>query len=59
MLDVAKTFFLDKFLKCEEFMRHKETLIDPKILINKKVPFYKTTQEPGQFVITFPRAFHA
>lgn len=37
----------------------KTTLFPPKILIQHGVPVYKAVQVPGEFVITFPRAYHA
>uniref|UniRef100_A0A1A8P240 [histone H3]-trimethyl-L-lysine(9) demethylase n=2 Tax=Nothobranchius rachovii TaxID=451742 RepID=A0A1A8P240_9TELE len=35
------------------------TLISPSILKKFSVPFQKVTQEAGQFVVTFPFAYHA
>jgi hypothetical protein len=35
------------------------TMISPRELQASQVPVYHTVQEPGQFVITFPRAYHA
>lgn len=37
----------------------KTTLFPPNILLEHKVPVYKAVQKPGEFVITFPRAYHA
>lgn len=37
----------------------KTTLFPPNILMEHKVPVYKAVQKPGEFVITFPRAYHA
>lgn len=37
----------------------KTTMFPPKILSDHGVPVYKAVQEPGEFVITFPRAYHA
>ena len=34
------------------------TMVSPREL-NGQVPVYHTLQEPGQFVVTFPRAYHA
>ncbi|GMJ16047.1 JUMONJI 13 [Hibiscus trionum] len=37
----------------------KTTLFPPNILSEHDVPVYKAVQNPGEFVITFPRAYHA
>ncbi|KHJ40148.1 ARID/BRIGHT DNA binding domain protein [Trichuris suis] len=42
-----------------DVMHHLVTLVDPKILLEKGVPVYKLHQKAGEFVITFPRSYHA
>ncbi|CAA2938120.1 Hypothetical predicted protein [Olea europaea subsp. europaea] len=37
----------------------KTTLFPPNILLDHNVPVFKAIQRPGEFVITFPRAYHA
>ncbi|KDP30391.1 hypothetical protein JCGZ_17120 [Jatropha curcas] len=37
----------------------KTTLFPPNILLEHGVPVFKAVQKPGEFVITFPRAYHA
>ncbi|XP_076933023.1 lysine-specific demethylase JMJ13-like [Bidens hawaiensis] len=37
----------------------KTTLFPPNILSQHNVPVYKAVQKPGDFVVTFPRAYHA
>ncbi|XP_047307181.1 lysine-specific demethylase JMJ706 [Impatiens glandulifera] len=37
----------------------KTTLFPPNILWEHNVPVYKAVQKPGEFVVTFPRAYHA
>ncbi|XP_074270237.1 lysine-specific demethylase JMJ13-like [Silene latifolia] len=37
----------------------KTTIFPPSILIDHGVPVFKAVQKPGEFVITFPRAYHA
>ncbi|XP_019098042.1 PREDICTED: lysine-specific demethylase JMJ706-like isoform X2 [Camelina sativa] len=37
----------------------KTTIFPPKILLDHNVPVYKAVQKPGEFVVTFPRAYHA
>lgn len=35
------------------------TIMSPTVLMNNNLPIYKTNQCAGEFVITFPRAYHA
>lgn len=35
------------------------TIMNPNILMNANVPVYRTDQHAGEFVVTFPRAYHA
>ncbi|XWS49520.1 hypothetical protein CRYUN_Cryun12cG0010000 [Craigia yunnanensis] len=37
----------------------KTTLFPPNVLLKHDVPVYKAVQNPGEFVITFPRAYHS
>ncbi|KAL8107642.1 lysine-specific demethylase JMJ13-like isoform X1 [Apium graveolens] len=37
----------------------KTTMFPPDILLEHDVPVYKAVQKPGEFIITFPRAYHA
>lgn len=37
----------------------KTTLFPPSILLQHNVPVYKAVQKPGEYIITFPRAYHA
>ena len=37
----------------------KTTMFPPNILLEHNVPVYKAVQKPGEFIITFPRAYHA
>ncbi|KAK1375008.1 Lysine-specific demethylase [Heracleum sosnowskyi] len=37
----------------------KTTMFPPNILIEQGVPVYKAVQKPGDYIITFPRAYHA
>lgn len=34
------------------------TIMNPNTLMNAGVPVYRTDQHAGEFVITFPRAYH-
>lgn len=37
----------------------KTTLFPPSILLQHNVPVYKAVQKPGEYIVTFPRAYHA
>ncbi|XP_010518675.1 PREDICTED: lysine-specific demethylase JMJ706-like isoform X2 [Tarenaya hassleriana] len=37
----------------------KTTLFPPNILLDHDVPVYRAMQKPGEFIVTFPRAYHA
>uniref|UniRef100_A0A671XUC2 [histone H3]-trimethyl-L-lysine(9) demethylase n=1 Tax=Sparus aurata TaxID=8175 RepID=A0A671XUC2_SPAAU len=56
---LAQGFFPGSSQNCEAFLRHKMTLISPSILKKYGIPFDKITQEAGEFMVTFPYAYHA
>ncbi|KAL7387000.1 hypothetical protein ABVT39_016858 [Epinephelus coioides] len=56
---LATGFFPGSSQNCEAFLRHKMTLISPSILKKYGIPFEKITQEAGEFMVTFPYAYHA
>ncbi|MEE6495152.1 hypothetical protein FKM82_001963 [Ascaphus truei] len=56
---LAKGFFPGSAQSCEAFLRHKMTVISPFIIKKYGIPFDKITQEAGEFMITFPYAYHA
>jgi|EP01047_Picozoa_sp_COSAG01_P035568 hypothetical protein len=43
---------------CHEFLRHKNTMIAPTVLMRESIPVSHTVQEAGQYVITFPHGYH-
>lgn len=45
--------------KCPAFLRHKTSIISPRILQKYSIPFSKVTQEAREFIITFPYAYHS
>ncbi|KAL4586272.1 hypothetical protein LXL04_010908 [Taraxacum kok-saghyz] len=42
-----------------ELLAEKTTMFPPNILLQNHIPVYKLVQLPGEFVVTFPRAYHA
>ncbi|GAA6083767.1 lysine-specific demethylase 4A isoform X1 [Tachysurus ichikawai] len=56
---LAKGFFPGSAQSCEAFLRHKMTLISPSILRKYGIPLEKVAQDAGQFIVTFPFAYHA
>ncbi|KAL4236108.1 Lysine-specific demethylase 4B [Mactra antiquata] len=56
---LAQGFFPSSFKACPAFLRHKMTLISPKILKQYSIPFNKITQESGEIMITFPYGYHS
>ncbi|KAK3134650.1 hypothetical protein QOZ80_6AG0551750 [Eleusine coracana subsp. coracana] len=48
----------DLFDAQPDLLFHLVTMLNPSILRANDVPVYSVMQEPGNFVITFPRSFH-
>ncbi|CDW52309.1 lysine specific demethylase 5a [Trichuris trichiura] len=55
MKDLAPKLFKEH----PNVLHHLITLINPTLLMNRGVNIYTVMQESGQFVLTFPRAYHA
>jgi len=49
----------DLFRACPEFMRHKELLVSPALLLQHSIPVVRVVQRPGEFVINYPGAYHS
>ncbi|KAL7753082.1 hypothetical protein RI367_001534 [Sorochytrium milnesiophthora] len=45
--------------KCSEFLRHKTFHFSPRTLAMQGITVNKLVQEKGEFVITFPKGYHA
>lgn len=56
---LAANFFSSAVKQCRSFLRHKMFLISPNILKNYSIPVSKVIQQQGQFIVTFPRGYHA
>jgi hypothetical protein len=56
----ASTIFPDEHRACKQFLRHKQSVISPSILTNTYgITISTAIQEAGEFVITWPGAYHA
>ncbi|XP_062098557.1 lysine-specific demethylase JMJ13-like [Humulus lupulus] len=42
-----------------KLLAEKTTMFPPSVLLQNNVPVYKAIQKPGEFVITFPKAYHS
>lgn len=56
---LANRLFPESRNGCQAHLRHKMSLISPHVLRQNGIPFNKITQEPGEFMITFPFGYHA
>ena len=56
---LANAMFTKSQGVCDAFLRHKMTIINPKLLDEYKIPYDKVTQESGQIMITFPYGYHS
>lgn len=56
---LALSYFGIEHKDCKEFLRHKTTLFSPQKLKEYGIQFSTAVQLPGEFIITFPSAYHA
>lgn len=47
-----------QFKECSEFLRHKSAMFSPSVLKMGNVSMTHAVQQPGEFIITFPGAYH-
>ena len=55
---VFKNYLSMKMRDMPDLLHHITTMFSPRLLQQGGVPVYKVLQEAGEFVVTFPRAFH-
>jgi hypothetical protein len=55
---VAKNFLHGLFREAPDLLHHMTLQISPTLLLSNGVPVYKTLQEAGTFIVTFPKAYH-
>ena len=57
--DVMKENASELFEKAPDLLHHLVTTMNPNLLLKHGVPISKLQQKAGEFIITFPRAYHA
>jgi hypothetical protein len=55
---VFKNYLSMKMRDVPDLLHHITTMFSPRLLQNAEVPIYKLLQHEGEYVVTFPRAFH-
>jgi len=55
---VFKNYLSMKMRDVPDLLHHITTMFSPRLLQKAEVPIYKLLQYEGEFVVTFPRAFH-
>jgi len=55
---VFKRYLSMKMRDVPDLLHHITTQFSPRLLQNAQVPIYKLLQHEGEYVVTFPRAFH-
>ncbi len=58
MLCFSQGCFPDQRRQCQQFLRHKTSIISPSLLQREGLQVGQITQEPGHFIVTYPHAYH-
>ena len=56
---LAQKLFPAMTKDCFNFLRHKNMMINPKLLLANNIPVIKLVQEQGSFIVFFPHAYHS
>jgi hypothetical protein len=56
---IAQGIFSSDYKVCPQFLRHKTYLLSPSKLATDGVPVNRLVQHEGEFVLTFPFAYHS
>ncbi|XP_060035660.1 lysine-specific demethylase 4D [Erinaceus europaeus] len=56
---LARELFPGSARGCGAFLRHKVALLSPGVLRASGIPCGRATQEAGEFMVTFPAAYHS
>ncbi|CAN4081939.1 unnamed protein product [Withania somnifera] len=57
--DAMRKHLPDLFEEQPDLLHQLVTQLSPSVLKSEGVPVYRAVQKPGEFVLTFPRAYHA
>jgi jumonji domain-containing protein 2 len=57
--NLAASYFTTEERDCKEYLRHKTIILNPARLKDCALPYTMAVQEAGEFIITFPGAYHA
>lgn len=57
--ELANNYFKDLYRECPEFLRHKTTLIEPKVILSNGIKMRKVVQREREFVISRASAYHS
>jgi len=57
--EVMKETAPELFLSQPDLLHELVTILNPNILMKANVPVYRTDQNAGEFVVTFPRSYHS
>ncbi|GMH65401.1 hypothetical protein TrST_g10127 [Triparma strigata] len=55
---VFKNFLMQRMREAPDLLHHITTMFSPILLSKANIPVCKLAQFPGEFIVTFPRAFH-
>lgn len=55
---VFKSYLSMKMRDVPDLLHHITTQFSPRLLQSARVPIYKLLQHEGEYIVTFPRAFH-
>ena len=56
---LAVSYFVEEHQQCKEFLRHKTKIFSPIKLKEYGIQYTTAIHFPGEFIITFPGAYHA
>ncbi|KPM05996.1 lysine-specific demethylase 5A-like protein [Sarcoptes scabiei] len=57
--DSMRNLAPELFSQQPDLLHHLVTTCNPNLLIDQGVPIYRVDQKAGEFVVTFPRSYHA
>ncbi|KAJ9565800.1 hypothetical protein OSB04_001766 [Centaurea solstitialis] len=57
--DAMRKHLPDLFKEQPDLLHQLVTQLSPKVLKSEGVPVYRASQHSGEFIVTFPRAYHA